>query len=255
MKKLSRPRSRRRGRLGAAPALLAALALLPAAGCGGGGGPTGPDPVDIGSNQPGVGWAFGDSLSHGRDSLYSYRVMPLDDAGADEPGYRLRLEQDLLADGRTVRIVEDGEPGTYSADGLGRVGRAVRGRPAFLVLLYGSNDAYVGLSVDQLTGNLRYMIDEFRRNKIIVVLCTLPPICDFAGPLPRLDAYNDAIRALGAGYAGDGGVLLADLNKAFEERGGGDVCHLLNPVGIHPTREGYELMADTVFEQLSQVAW
>ena len=89
---------------------------------------------------------------------------------------------------------------------------------------------------------------------IIVVLCTLPPICDFAGPLPRVELCNTAIRALGADYAGDDGVLVADLSEAFAKHGD-DVCHLINPGGIHPTREGYELIADTIFEQLTRVTW
>ena len=251
-----RTRGPARRAAGRGAALFVTATLLAAASCSGGSSPAGPEDIDIGRNRAGVGWAFGDSLSHGRDSLFSYQLQPLNDAGPDEPGYRLRLEQLFAKSGRTVNVVEDGEPASFSADGVARIWRAVAGRPAFLVLLYGTNDAYLGLPVGQLESNLRYIVDECRKNKIIVVLCTLPPICEVGAVSPRIDAYNSMIRSMAPGLEKRwGAVLLADLDKAFRLRGRGDVCRLLNPLGVHPTKEGYELMGDTVFESLKAVTW
>jgi lysophospholipase L1-like esterase len=241
-----------RGIRGAVGFLAGAL-LAVASGCSSTGS-SGVMHVDIGTNNPNLGVAFGDSISHGRDSLVGSRY--LDDAGPDEPGYRRKLEELFAAEGRVIHMIEDGEPGTESPAGAARVGEAIATRPAFLVLLYGTNDALRLRPAMDLIANLRFIAEECRRNHIIVVLCTIPPVCAPATHEVKIVEYNSLIVPLAKELDELWqGVVLADLHAAFEAHEGGG-CALVNPTkGVHPTRAGYELIAATIYEALSGLAW
>lgn len=233
-------------------AVAAATGLLLCGGCLSTG--SSDQTYDIGDNLPEIGLAFGDSISHGRDSLYA---LAIDDAGPDEPGYRVKLEELFAADGRTLRMREDGVPGSVSAQGAARIEATLGATtPAFAVVLYGTNDAFMDSPSAELIRNLRSIVEECRRNKSIVVLCTLPPTCGLDAQRERIREYNPQIRDLAAALdAALEGVFLADLALAFESAAE-DSCDLINPEnGVHPTREGYELIATTVHDRLRDVTW
>ena len=236
-------------RLRLASVALCMTAIVTVAGCG----PSADNQIDIGANNPEIGLAFGDSISHGRDSLV---VRSINDAGPDEPGYRRRLEELFAGQGRVVHMYEDGEPATSSRQGLARIDRAIAVGPAFMVILYGTNDANQWRPASEIIGNLRAMVQRCRAQKIIVVLCTIPPVCGRSFEQTKIAEYNPLIRDLALELGGPyQGVFLADLSQAFFDRSP-DVCLLLNPDnGIHPTRAGYELIAETVFQQLWNVRW
>jgi len=231
-------------RLAGAASCLAAVVTL--AGCGL--FSSSDDRADIGANNPEIGMAFGDSISHGRKHI--------NDAGPDEPGYRIWLQKLFAARGHAVQVYEDGEPGTVSSQGLARIDGSIAVGPAFIVILYGTNDANLSKLYSEVIGNLRAMTLRCRANKIIVVLCTIPPVCDRSYQLAKIEEYNPLIRKLAAELGGPSqGVFLADLSQAFLERSP-DPCLLINPENnIHPTEAGYALIAETVFGQLQHVAW
>ena len=232
-----------------------AVALVAGMGChdSGPSDPSGGTHVDIGTNRPDTGVAFGDSISHGRDSLLTRSA--LNDAGPDEPGYRVRLEELFAADGRVLHMIEDGEPGSESSDGVARIQRAIDTRPAFLVLLYGTNDAFMGRPAAEVLANLNVIAEECRKNRTIVVLCTLPPVCGREEQQARIAQYNPLIRSLARELRDRWeGVFLADLDVAFQTQSV-EACALINSHGIHPTRAGYELIAETVYDQLRDVTW
>jgi len=208
---------------------------------------------DIGANHPEIGLAFGDSISHGRDSL---ALRSINDAGPNEPGYRVRLEALFEGDGRVLHMYEDGEPGTISREGLARIDAAIAVGPAFMVILYGTNDANFLKSSGEVIRNLRAMAQRCRAQKIIVVLCTLPPVCHRSYEQAKIDEYNPLIRDLAKELGGRSqGVFLADLSQAFYFTSP-DVCLLLNQKnGVHPTKAGYELIADTIYGKLHNVDW
>lgn len=208
---------------------------------------------NIGSNNPDIGLAFGDSISHGRDSL---ALRSINDAGPNEPGYRVRLEELFAAEGRVVHMYEDGVPGSISREGLARIDTAIAVGPAFMVILYGTNDANLLKSSAEVVGNLRTMVQRCRARDVIVVLCTLPPVCDRAYEQAKIDEYNPLIRQLARELGGNArGVFLADLAQAFSSKSP-DVCQLINEKnGVHPTKAGYELIAETVYGELRNVGW
>lgn len=208
---------------------------------------------DIGANNPDIGLAFGDSISHGRDSL---SLRAINDAGPDEPGYRARLEQFFAEQGRLLHMYEDGEPGTISREGLERIDAAIAVGPAFMVILYGTNDANLLKRSSEVIGNLRAMAQRCRERDIIVVLCTLPPVCGRSYQMTKIEEYNPLIKKLAEELGGPSrGVFLADLAASFAFTSP-DVCQLISEkTGVHPTKAGYELIAGTIFGQLEHVSW
>ena len=73
-----------------------------------------------------------------------------------------------------------------------------------------------------------------------VFLSTLTPAFAFGGSM--VPALNDQIRALAASE----GVVLVDAYAAF----GGQSTTLIGVDGLHPTTEGYQVLAQTFFAQI-----
>jgi lysophospholipase L1-like esterase len=240
--------------------LLAAAALAAlAAGCRGSDSSASPDSptlFDIGSNDPSVVVAFGDSISAGVDSY-------------DGTGYRDDLERRFANDGRPgVRVLDEGIGGSESSAGVERIVEVLRrDRPAALVLLYGTNDElrnlpqaiYLREVVATTSENLRRIIDACRANRTLVVLSTIPPVCGPARARQRANiaSMNEKIRQIGRELSAlDLGVMLADPWNAFLAKAPPDGCALISPErGNHPNDAGYALLADVYYEQLRNVAW
>jgi len=210
---------------------------------------------DIGGNNPNAVVAFGDSISDGYDS---YNGM----------GYRDDLERLFAADGRSgIRVLDEGEPGTYSGQGVERINQVLaRDRPAVLILLYGTNDEHASLPMSVLSRvmsttseNLRQIVNAARANQTIVVLSTIPPVCTPEREFQRnnIIAMNEEIRRLGAELrASDDGVFLADAWEAFISVGSPDGCSLINmDHGNHPNEAGYAVLARTYYNALADARW
>lgn len=214
-----------------------------------------PELMYIGDNDPATVIAFGDSISDGYDSRNGM-------------GYRDDLASLLSADGRgTIFVRDEGEPGTYSGDGVARINSVLRhSRPAAMVLLYGTNDEHTGLPQHVLanyeattTQNLRSIITAARANNTVVVLSTIPPVCTQARLFQRnnIMSMNEKIRALGAELsARDEGVLLADAWEVFLTAAPPDGCALINlDPGNHPNEQGYTVLAETYHQAMLGVRW
>ncbi len=240
--------------------LLAAAAIVAtAAGCGTTGTTAAPDnpmPFDIGTNDPTVVVAFGDSISEGVDST-------------DGTGYRDDLERRFANAGRPdIRVLNEGIGGSVSGDGAARIADVLsRDRPAALVLLYGTNDELRGLPqavferevVTPTSENLRRIIDACRANRTLVVLSTIPPVCGPARTRQRANivTMNEKIRQIGRELgASDLGVMLADPWTAFLSLAPPDGCALISTNNNnHPNDAGYAVLADLYHEQLRTAAW
>lgn len=240
---------------------ICAFLLLAGEGCGGCDKssptePTEPEPgiYDIGSNNPDVIVAFGDSISDGYDSV-----------GGE--GYRDDLEELFAADGRSITVLDEGEPGTFSADGADRITKVLaHDRPAVLILLYGTNDEFTSLpkhaleiEEDTTSANLIRIITAARANKTLVVVSTIPPVCLDSREFQRnnISEMNDKIREFVAELQeSDNGIFLADAWNAFLDDAPPDGCDLINmDRGNHPNEAGYATLARTYYDSLFYVAW
>jgi lysophospholipase L1-like esterase len=246
-------------RPGSVASALAFLLLLSACGGGGGGG----DGDGGGGSATGSGtassgragsvqledlnndgkillMAFGDSITAGVGDGPDAENFPRPPAG-----YPLRL-QSLLG----LPVVNDGDPGERTIEGLRRLRRDLETlAPDFVILLEGTNDVEDG-DADEALDNIQSMIDSVFASGAQPLLGTITPsCCNHQNQLPEAAVlfYNDQLRTI----AKNNSVQLIDFYSAFT--GGPDVSYPVEgtpglvhvPEGLHPTTEGYDLMATT----------
>jgi acyl-CoA thioesterase-1 len=153
--------------------------------------------------------AFGDSLTAG----YGLRA---------EHAFPARLEA-LLAERRPgARVVNAGLSGETSAGGRARLPRVLAGlaaRPDLAILELGANDLIRGLPAGATAANLRWIVEEFGRCGIPVLLAGMRAPAFLGAAAERFNAvFPDLARAMHiplypsflAGVAGRPGLVLAD---------------------------------------------
>lgn len=171
--------------------------------------------------------AFGDSLTAG------FGVAPQDT-------YPAQLQRRLDAAGYRYLIVNAGVSGDTTAGGVRRVTWVLNGNPYMVILELGGNDGLRGLDLEQTRTNLETIIARLKQAGVVTVLAgmKLPPNygADYTARFESM--YRDlAVRHR------------LPLIPFLLEGVGGD--HRLNqPDGIHPTGEGYRIVADNVFRAL-----
>lgn len=208
--------------------------------------------------------AFGDSITAGENGQNSLTIdvggvltflQSVILIGSEYPTVlrnSLRTRYALQTD--SIDVVNAGVPGEAARDAttLTRFSSAISGRQAVL-LMEGSNDLYSAYSggaalTDAAIANLRTMIQRAKTANVKPFIATVPPmnpsactpICrGFAAAL--VAPFNDRIRLL----ASSEGATLVDVHKAFN----GDFS-LLSPDGLHPNAKGFELIANTFFDQI-----
>ena len=194
-----------------AAAVLMALTLL--AGCA--------DPVPpVARLAPDdVVVAFGDSLTRG--------------TGANpEDSYPIQLSQ--LID---RKVVNAGQPGELSAEGLKRLPSVLdRHQPALLILCHGGNDLLRRRSSERAAENLRQMIAEAQGRGIPVVLIGVPAPGLW---LSAAEHYAEIAEEMGIPYQGDILPEILDENALKSDM-------------VHPNGTGYRMMAEAIAELLRQ---
>jgi len=170
--------------------------------------------------------AFGDSLTAG--------------FGAD-PGqsYPDDLQRDLDKLGYRYHVENLGISGETTADGLARVGTAIARKPRIVILEFGGNDGLRGIPVPAAQANLDRIMARLTAAHIRILLAglTLPPNY---GP-DYIRRFQGMYHDLGVKYHVP--VIPFLLAGVFER-------HLFQMDGIHPTSEGYALVAETVLRYL-----
>jgi acyl-CoA thioesterase-1 len=159
--------------------------------------------------------------------------------------FAARIQQRIDATALDFRVVNAGVSGDTSAGGLARLDWLLRLPIAALVLELGANDMLRGLSVDAMRANLAAILEQTRRAQpgvrfVIAGMQAAPNLgLDYAqrfnDVFPKLARAHDAelIPFLLDGIAGE-----RQLNQAD---------------GIHPTAEGHERIAETVWRTLEPV--
>jgi acyl-CoA thioesterase-1 len=203
-------------------------------GCGGG------DPAPAASasaaaqDEPGspVVLFIGTSLTAGYG-------LPADEA------FPALVQERIDAAGLDYRAVNAGVSGDTSAGGLRRIDWLLRQPVSVLVLELGANDMLRGLDVDALRANLRGILDRTRAARpdvrFVVAGMRAPP-------------------NLGVGYGRRFRWVFSDLAREYDAvlipfvlQGVAGVARLNQADGIHPTSEGHQLIAATVWKFLEPV--
>ena len=235
-------------------ARLAAFGAVVAFGAcgGGGGGSSGIGLEDLNQDGRVIVLCFGDSITRGVGDGPTADSLPPAPAG-----YPARLQSLLLPETKLpLTVIDDGKPGERTANGLVRLRRDLeRNTPDYTLLLEGTNDVEDG-HTNRALANMQLMIDSVFQTGGMPLLGTITPsCCAHKNQLPEgaVIAYNDQLRAI----ALNDSIPIVDFYRAFTAAPNPDsnsdpdapydstlgLIHV--PEGLHPTPNGYDLMAAT----------
>jgi lysophospholipase L1-like esterase len=194
--------------------------------------------LPIENNQPNVYMAFGDSITRGD--------------GGTAGGYPRDLQERLAAHFGGAIVNNRGADSTNSFEGVERVRRNLNGRPAYTLILYGTNDWNAPECQDNprcaTVGNLRTIVQAVKTYRSLPFLATIPPTNPALNPESRnkwVSDVNDLIRVM----AREEGAFLVDLHQNFV-RQGGDLSRFFSD-HVHPNDAGYRLIAEGFFEAIA----
>ena len=186
--------------------------------------------------------AFGDSITTGVFSRVP-SLAPQSGVSTSYPAQMEAMLRDRYPD-QPLRIINAGEPGERAPEGRARVSRVLdQYRPEVMLLLEGINQL-VHLTPSRIADDLDAIVRSAQRRDTSVLIATLTPI----GPVKErrrpgteraVDALNRRIRSI-ARTRNLGPVV--DLFAAMAGK-----HHLLGDDGLHPTTEGYRVIAEEFF--------
>jgi acyl-CoA thioesterase-1 len=183
---------------------------------------------------PPVAGASGPRIVLLGDSLTAGLGLPIAQA------YPSRLQRRLDDAGLMYTIVNAGVSGDTSAGGLSRLDWALDGDVRILVVALGGNDGLRGLPAAELAGNLSTIIERAQSRGITVVLAGMEAPPNYGADYTL--AFHKVYPALAKRYH-------VALIPFLLERVAG-IGALNQADGIHPTAEGAQIVADTVWHTL-----
>jgi lysophospholipase L1-like esterase len=181
--------------------------------------------------------AFGDSITEGKLSNGDITQTPYP--------VGLKRELEMRYTSQVFLVFAEGGGGETTAGGASRLPGVLNAdTPEVLLLLEGVNDlASAGSAgISPMISNLRSMVQQAQGRGIRVFLGTLPP--EIPDAQPFIVPANDQIRAL----AGSTGATLVDVYQALI----GSLTTFIGPDGLHPTEQGYQMIAKTFFDAVRQ---
>lgn len=181
---------------------------------------------------------FGDSLTTGFQS-----------PTAECPDYQETPYGRFLAErlGDRVRVQISGVCGELTEEMVERFDRdVVRHRPAWVVLLGGTNDLGWNLQPAEIIRNLTAMYERAVRAGILVAAVTVPSIRGFDDHIARRHDLN----ALIADSCAHRNLPCVDLFTATAEPNTQRLAAPYSNDGLHLTTAGYHLLARLLYEQV-----
>jgi lysophospholipase L1-like esterase len=193
-----------------------------------------PAVLDIGANRANHYLAFGDSITAG-------------EGGGFGGGYMSYLQADLRSYWGAATVIESGQSGTKSEQGESRLaGELSLHRPAYTLILYGTNDWNVARCKNQFecptVDALRSMVLQARDAGSNPVLGTIPPVNPAYADRNATERndwvvrMNDGVRAM----AESEGVTIAEIHADFMAE---PSLRDLFADDKHPNDSGYQVMA------------
>ncbi len=180
--------------------------------------------------------ALGDSLTYGWMANRGYIEFLKDMLSVRYPGNR-------------ITVLNRGIPGDTAADGRRRLQRDVlESNPDLVFIQFALNDAYSGYSPEKFRDTIREIIKNIRdKTESEILLLTSVPL----GGKKENDHINQYYRMLSE-ISGSEGLPLVEVHSYWERKltEGYDFFNLVQSDMIHPTDEGYRLMAEAIMEHL-----
>lgn len=170
-------------------------------------------------------------------------------------------------------IINKGIGGNNTKDLLERIDEdALSEDPQIAIIMIGTNDMINSkkfLSYRDFTRNYQNIIDKFQSKGIKLVLMTPPPVDtaylfmrhsrNIYDELPNVKI--DSIVHITRKLAADNKTYFIDINEIFKKNGSPNsdsdslLINFLNSGkrdGVHPTKKGYQLVANSIFNLLKQ---
>ena len=171
--------------------------------------------------------ALGDSLTAGLGLM------------ADE-AYPALLQKRLDENGYSFEIINAGVSGDTTAGGLRRLDWALDGDVRILIVALGGNDGLRGLPIEEMKRNLSEIITNAQSRHIAVLLVGVEAPPNFG------EGYTTAFRQTFHDLARQYKVAFVP----FLLNGVAGIALLNQRDGIHPTAEGAQIIANTVWTAL-----
>jgi lysophospholipase L1-like esterase len=140
--------------------------------------------------------------------------------------------------GSQVKRTNLGVPGSTAAEGHRRISSVVENNPDLVIIQFGLNDCFSGLTVSSFGSALERLIEPINPNERLIVLVTSCPVVD-RDFQKRLDPFYMEIIKLGQQYD----LPVADLANYWDANKQSDDEPLYQSDGVHPTDAGHQLMA------------
>ena len=224
----------------AARLLFLSLACAVIAGCSGSSGETSA-PAETASSPPAA--ASESSSSHSTRP----RVVCLGDSltaglglSSTDQAYPALLERRLKRAGFDYEVINAGVSGDTSAGGLRRLDWSLQGDVRVLIVALGANDGLRGLPPSELRSNLEAIVAAAQKRNVRVLVLGMEAPPNFGA------VYIKEFRAVYTQVAADLDVPLVP----FFLEGVAGVGRLNQADGIHPTAEGQQRIADTIWRSL-----
>lgn len=120
--------------------------------------------------------------------------------------------------------------------------------PTHASILGGTNDAYAGCSLADVSSNLAEMVAMCQERGIIPILALPIPIL-----VPGEEALLSEYRSWANDFARDKGLIRLDFYTPFQERLKADGGLGLYIDEVHPNREGYQFMGQIAIQELGAI--
>jgi acyl-CoA thioesterase I len=190
-----------------------------------------PIAAGIGAERPTIVF-LGTSLTAG------YGLQP-------EEAYPALLQGKIDSAGLNYRVVNAGVSGETSAGARRRIDWLLKEPMSVLVVETGANDGLRGLPADSLRANIQAILDRATELKpaprVVLIGMKIPPNYGQAYSRQFAAIYSELARTHDAELV------------PFLLQGVGGVAALNQPDGVHPTAQGQQRMAETVWRVLEPV--
>lgn len=179
--------------------------------------------------EQGVIFAMGDSLTAG--------------LGVSEAeSYPVILERLLVKSGLHYRVINGGISGETSSGALSRIDWILKLNPDIVILETGANDGLRGIAPDLIRENIEQCIKNLLARDVDVVLVGMKMVANL-GP-DYLEAFNTIYPEIAAGYP--------VTYMPFFLKGVAAEPALNQADGIHPTGEGYRVIAGNLLPYVKE---
>lgn len=128
--------------------------------------------------------------------------------------------------------------------------------PQYVFIMAGTNDVAENngkITLENILGNLKSMVELARAHKIKPILCSVPPAAGFVWR-KDLKPAQDIIKLNGMinEYAQSIGIPYIDYHSILKDENGG-LPNKYSKDGVHPIIEGYKVMEGLLLERFKEI--